>query len=73
MEGMRMHTLLKSISNLECIIKERLNKDSVVEFERLKLLEQLVRFGVCTCQCHFSTNVSHSAAPCCVNARMTAE
>jgi len=67
-----MHTLLKSISNLEGIVKERLNKDSTAEFERLKLLEQLVRFGVCTCQCHSSTSVYHSAAPCCANANTTA-
>ena len=68
-----MHTLLKSISNLESIVKERLNQNFAAEFERIKLLEQLVRFGVCTCHCHFSASVSHSAAPCCDNANITAE
>ena len=68
-----MHRLRKSISELEGLAKARLNQNITAEIERLKLLNQLVRYGVCTCHCHFSSSVYHSAAPCCANAKMTAE
>ena len=68
-----MHRLLESISELEGLAKARLNQNIAAETERLKLLNQLVRYGVCTCHCHFSCSVYHSAAPCCANAKMTAE
>jgi hypothetical protein len=68
-----LHHLLKSIANLEDLAKEGLGRNSAAELERLKLLEQLVRYGVCTCHCHLSTSVYHSAAPCCGNARQAAE
>jgi hypothetical protein len=68
-----MHRLLGSISDLEGLAKARLNQNIAAEIERLKLLNQLVRYGVCTCHCHFSSSVYHSAAPCCANAKMTAE
>jgi hypothetical protein len=68
-----MHTLLESISNLESLAKARLNQNITAEIERIKLLSQLVRYGVCTCHCHFGSSVYHSAAPCCANAKMTAE
>jgi len=68
-----MHRLLGSISVLEGLAKARLNQNIAAEIERLKLLNQLVRYGVCTCHCHFSSSVYHSAAPCCANAKMTAE
>jgi len=67
-----MHQLLKSISCLEDMVKERMRKDVAAEFERLELLTQLIRYGVCTCQCHFSLNVYHGAEPCCGNARLSA-
>jgi hypothetical protein len=68
-----MHRLLESISDLEGLAKARLNQNITAEIERLKLLNQLVRYGVCTCHCHFSSSVYHSAAPCCANAKLTAE
>lgn len=68
-----MHRLLDSISNLEGLAKARLNQNSNAEIERMKLLNQLVRYGVCTCHCHFSSSVYHSAAPCCANAKMITE
>jgi hypothetical protein len=65
------HDLMASISCLENIAKERLQENAAANSGRLKFLIQLARYGVCTCHCHFSTSVSHSAAPCCGNARMT--
>jgi hypothetical protein len=68
-----MRNLLEGISYLERIAKERLEKNGAAEFERLKLLNQLIRYGVCTCQCHLSTSVYHSAVPCCGNAKLTSK
>ncbi len=65
-----MHESMRGISQLESIAKERLRKDVFAEFERLQSLQQLIRYGVCTCHCHFSNSVFHSAAPCCGNARL---
>ncbi len=67
-----MHDSMESISHLENMAKERLRKNVSADLERLNLLTQLIRYGVCTCHCHFSTSVYHSAAPCCANARLTA-
>lgn len=66
-----MRNLMKGISDLEGIAKKSLEKNVTAEFERLTLLNQLIRYGVCTCQCHFSTSVYHSAVPCCANAKLT--
>jgi hypothetical protein len=66
-----MHDSMKCIAHLENIAKERLEKDVFAESTRLKLLGQLIRYGVCTCHCHFSTSVYHSAVPCCGNAKLT--
>ena len=68
-----MHDFVKSISDLEGLAKQRLRSDSTSEFERLKLLEQLSRYGVCTCHCHFSHSVYHGAEPCCGNAKLALE
>jgi hypothetical protein len=67
-----MHDSMEGISNLENIAKDRLRKNVAADLERLNLLTQLIRYGVCTCHCHYSTSVYHSAAPCCANARLTA-
>ena len=67
-----MHDSMEGISHLENIAKERLRKNVSADLERLNLLTQLIRYGVCTCHCHYSTSVYHSAAPCCANARLTA-
>jgi len=66
------HFSFKGISDLEDMAKARLQKDDCAELARLRSLEQLIRYGICTCQCHFSTNVVHSAAPCCGNAKLKA-
>ena len=65
-----MHNLMKSIANLEALAKQHLERNVTADFERLQLLKQLVRYGICTCQCHFSTSVYHSAAPCCGNGQL---
>jgi hypothetical protein len=72
MERTPMHDSMEGISHLEIIAKERLRKNVSADLERLNLLTQLIRYGVCTCHCHYSTSVYHSAAPCCANARLTA-
>jgi hypothetical protein len=68
-EAMHNHTI-KGVSYLEDMAKARLQQDEFAEIQRLTALGQLIRFGVCTCHCHFSSNVFHSAAPCCGNARL---
>ncbi len=68
-----MHDLVKSISDLEVLAKQRLKSDCTEEFARLTLLLQLSRYGVCTCHCHFSDSVYHGAAPCCGNAKLAPE
>jgi hypothetical protein len=67
-----MRGLMKSISRLEEIAKERLKENTTAEFEHLTLLTQLSRYGVCACQCHFSASFYHSQAPCCGNAKAAA-
>jgi len=66
----RMDHMMQSISHLNDLAKARLQNAVEAETARLKLLNQLIRYGVCTCHCHFSTSVYHSAAPCCGNARL---
>ncbi len=68
-----MDDLVKSISSLEALAKQRLKSDSSDELARLTLLNQLSRYGVCTCHCHFSNSVYHGAAPCCGNAKLSLE
>jgi hypothetical protein len=67
-----MHDFMASISDLENIAKERLQKNGSANCERLNELSQLIQYGVCTCHCHFSTSVYHSAVPCCGNAKLKA-
>ena len=66
-----MHILMSTVSYLEVIAKARLETNVTKEFERLKALNQLIRYGICTCQCHFSADAYHSAEPCCGNAKVT--
>ncbi len=66
-----LHDLMASISHLENIAKERLQRNAAANSERLRLLNQLTRYGICTCHCHFSTSVYHSACQCCGNAQLT--
>ncbi len=65
-----LRILMASIADLENLAKERVKKIDSANSERLAELTQLVRFGVCTCHCHFSASVYHSAAPCCGNAKV---
>ena len=67
-----LRDLMASISDLENIAKERLQKHATANFERLKFVNQLIKYGVCTCHCHFSTSVYHSDSPCCGNAKLKA-
>ncbi len=67
-----MHDLLASISQLENLAKRHLKNIESANYERFKEVTQLVRYGVCTCHCHFSTSVYHAASPCCGNAKMKA-
>jgi hypothetical protein len=65
-----MHDWMNGISHLEALAKERLRRHQCAELERLRLLHQLARYGVCSCHCHFSSNIFHSAATlCCGNAK----
>ena len=66
----KLQDLMASIADLENIAKGRLQKNASADRERLKMLSQLIQYGVCTCHCHFSTSVYHSAAPCCGNAKL---
>jgi hypothetical protein len=69
-EAANMDDWMSGISQLEALAKERLRRHQCAEFERVKLLHQLARYGVCTCHCHFSDSVVHTAAaPCCGNAK----
>ena len=65
-----LQNLMESISYLESIVKERLQKNAAANSERLKFLNQFARYGICPCHCHFSNSVFHSAAPCCGNAKL---
>jgi hypothetical protein len=63
-----------NVSDLNKLVKRHMQtEDLASEFERFTLVEQLIRYGVCTCHCHFSTNVYHGAEPCCGNAKLTLE
>jgi hypothetical protein len=68
-----LHDLMKNVSCLENLAKERLQSNVAANSERLKFLTQFMRYGICTCHCHFSTSVYHSAVPCCGNAKLTAK
>lgn len=68
-----LHDLMANISFLENIAKARLQNHTAANSERLKFLNQLLRYGVCACHCHFSTSVYHSDVPCCGNAKLSAE
>jgi len=68
-----LHDLMKDISRLENLAKQRLQSNATANSERLKFLSQFTRYGICACHCHFSDSVYHSAVPCCGNAKLTAE
>jgi hypothetical protein len=67
-----LHDLMASISHLETIAKERLQKNVAANSGRMRLLDQLTRYGICTCHCHFSASV-YLTCQCCGNAQLIAE
>jgi hypothetical protein len=68
-----MHDSIEGISYFENIAAENQKKYVTAQNERLTFLTQLIRYGVCTCHCHFSTSVFHGAEPCCGNAKIKPE
>jgi hypothetical protein len=49
---------MKSIANLEALAKQHLERNVTADFERLQLLKQLVRYGICTCQCSVPVSIT---------------
>jgi hypothetical protein len=68
--GFEFSGLLQSVRQLEALAKARLaerrNEAEAVDVVRT----QLMRYGVCTCPCHFAESTIHSGEPCCGNARV---
>jgi hypothetical protein len=62
-----IYHLAQQIGKLEELAKERLRQHTKNDGTRLR--HQLVKFGVCPCQCHTGPMV-HASHPCCTHARM---
>jgi hypothetical protein len=56
-----MSELLQSVQHLETLVKARLveRRKEAVDLMRT----QLLRYGVCTCSCHFTMFTLHSGEP----------
>ena len=63
--------LLNDVKKLEALAKERIAQAQSRGEEKPTAVDQLGKYGVCTCHCHFADNFTHSANPCCGNARMS--
>jgi hypothetical protein len=61
------HYLAQHTGKLEELAVERLRQHAKADGTLLRY--QLVRFGVCPCECHRSPLV-HASHPCCMQARM---
>ena len=61
--------LLQSVQQLETLAKARLADRRKGADAVDTLSAQLMRYGVCTCSCHFTENTTHTGEPCCGNAR----
>jgi hypothetical protein len=61
------HYLAQQTGKLEELAMERLRQHAKNEGTLLRF--QLLRFGVCPCDCHTGPLV-HASRPCCVQARM---
>jgi hypothetical protein len=66
--GFDMSELLHSIRQLETLAKARLADGRKDAGDPMRA--QLLRYGVCTCSCHFTESTTHSGEPCCGNARL---
>jgi hypothetical protein len=66
--GFDLSELLQSVQYLETLAKARLaeRRKEAVDPTRT----QLLRYGVCTCSCHFAKSTVHCGEPCCGNARL---
>jgi hypothetical protein len=60
--------LLQSVQQLEMLAKARLAERRRGTEDPMRT--QLMRYGICTCTCHFTDNTTHTGAPCCGNARV---
>jgi hypothetical protein len=65
---MSIYHLAQQSGQLEELAKERLRQHAKNDGTLLRY--QLVKFGVCPCECHTSQRV-HASHPCCVQARST--
>ena len=61
------HVLAQHAGKLEELAMERLRQRAKNDGALLRF--QLVKFGVCPCECHTSQLV-HASHPCCMQARM---
>jgi hypothetical protein len=68
--GFNVSELLESIQRLEKLTKARLAERRKGADTVDSLRTQLVRYGVCTCSCHFTLHTTHTGDPCCGNARV---
>lgn len=68
--GFNVSELLESIQRLEKLTKARLAERRKGAEATDPLRAQLVRYGVCTCSCHFTEHTMHTGEPCCGNARV---
>jgi hypothetical protein len=66
--GFNMSELLHSVQHLEALAKARLAERRKDAADPMR--SQLLRYGVCTCSCHFTESTTHSGEPCCGNARL---
>jgi hypothetical protein len=66
--GIGMSELLQSVQHLESLAKARLAERRKGAGDPMRT--QLLRYGVCTCPCHFTDCTVHSGEPCCGNARL---
>lgn len=67
--GIDISTLLQSVKEFEALAKARLAERRKGADSADILRTQLLRYGVCTCSCHFTENTVHTGDPCCGNAR----
>jgi hypothetical protein len=66
--GFDVSELLQSVRQLETLVKARLAKRRKEAVDPMRT--QLLRYGVCTCPCHFAESTIHRGEPCCGNARL---
>lgn len=64
---MNIRHFLQQIAKLEELAKERLRQHAKDDDTTLRY--QLVKFGVCPCQCHTGPML-HASHPCCAQATM---